>query len=118
MLLQIAKQHVCFGASTPSTLTGAPFLCADFAIITVSLQSSVTNGSLCTIIGTNDDGLTKALGTPSQTINAQGWSILTTLTAAGQYAITPGVRWINAFRDPGWGSAGSNATLKIGRAHV
>ena len=111
MTNRITKQHICFGAATPSTLTGAVWLAADYQQITVSVASSVTNGSRCTIVGTNDDGLSTALGTPSQTVNANGWSVVTTLTQSGLYEIVPGMRWLNAFRDPGWASATSNCTV-------
>lgn len=105
------KRHVCFGADAPSTLTGTAFYAGDFRVLTVSVDSKVTNGSRCTIIGTNDDGLCKALGTPSQTIGAGGWSIVTTITSRGVFTLDPGIRWLNAFRDPGWGSVVSNCTV-------
>lgn len=109
--LPITKQHVCLGASSPSALTGNVFCAADYQTLTVSFQSSVTNGSRLTIIGTNDDGFQSALGTPSQTLNAGGWSIVTVITSSGIYTMDPGIRWVNAFRDPGWASAGSNCTV-------
>ncbi len=94
----LSQRQVNLGANS-SNQTGGPWLVADFAQLSVSIQSSASNGSRTTIIGTNDDGLTAALGTPSQTVNANGWSIVTVITAAGLYSITPGMRWINAFRD-------------------
>ena len=104
------RQHVALGAAN-SNLTGAIWYTGDFNEISVSIQSSTASASRYTIIGTNADGFQSALGTPSQTVPAGGWSILTTLLGEGMYTVAPGARWITAFRDTISVSANSNVTM-------
>jgi hypothetical protein len=94
-------RHVALGADT-SNLTGAPWLVQDFARLSVSVQTSAATASAVTLIGTNDDGLQSALGTPSHATQQNGWSIITALTGPGIWNFDPGAlgfRWINAFRN-------------------
>ena len=100
MTLPLALRHVVFDPST-SVSTGSPWLAADAAQITLSIQTAVPAASRFTVIGTNDDGLRTALGTPLHTVDAGGWSIVTVLTAPGLYNIAPGLRWLNVFRASG-----------------
>lgn len=83
-----------------SNLTGRPWLIADFRQLAVSIETQTNSASRYTVIGTNDHGLNEALGTPSQTIPNDGWSILTTIVAQGIYTFDPmpGFRWLNVFR--------------------
>lgn len=108
----LSYRHVALGSQN-SNLTGAPYLVADLRQLTVSIQTSTASASRFTIIGTNDDGLQSALGTPSQTVPAAGWSIVTVLTQQGisVFDPAPGFRWINAFRDGFAVSAVSNASI-------
>ncbi len=106
----ITGRQVNLGAAN-SNLTGSPWFVGDAAQISVSIQSSTGSASRYTILGSNDDGLTAALGTPSQTVPANGWSIVTALTAQGLYSITPGFRWINSCRTVIDTSATSNVTI-------
>lgn len=94
-----------------SNLTGNPWFVGDAATLTVSIQSSTGSASRYTILGSNADGFQSALGTPSQTVPAGGWSIVTTITAAGIYTIDPGMRWINSCRTVIDTSANSNVTI-------
>lgn len=93
-------RHVVFDPST-SVSTGAPWLAADARQITLSIQTAKPAASRFTVIGTNDDGLQSALGTPLHTVDAGGWSILTVITAPGIYAMDAGARWLNVFRASG-----------------
>ena len=113
MALPLSFRHVALGADT-SNLTGAVWLVADFDKLTVSIQSSTASASRYTIIGTNDDGLQSALGTPLQTAPSAGWSIVTAITAQGIYGFdVTGLRWINVFRDGISVSAASNVTVAL-----
>lgn len=107
-----SQRQVMLGANT-SNLTGTPWLVQDAATLTISIQSSTGSASRYTVVGTNDDGLQSALGTPSQTAPAGGWSVVTTITSAGVYTIDPGVRWLNVFRDTISVSASSNVTVTL-----
>lgn len=94
----ISKQHLLLGANT-SNQTGAVALIADYAFISVSIQSTASNGSRWTFMGSNDNGITAALGTPSQTVNQNGWSLVTTIVNSGLYTISAPFRWLTCFRD-------------------
>ena len=96
----LSYRHVVFDPST-SVSTGAPWLAADAAQITLSIQTAKPAASRFTVIGTNDDGLREALGTPLHTVDAGGWSIVTVLTGPGLYNIAAGLRWLNVFRASG-----------------
>ena len=116
-MTNLAFSHVALGADT-SNRTGAPWLVADFAHLTVSVESSTASASRYTIIGTNDDGLRSALDTASPTVPSGGWSIVTTIVQQGLYGFdVSGFRWLNAYRDAISVSAASNATVLFnGRA--
>jgi hypothetical protein len=94
-----SARHVCHDATT-SNLTGRPWFTGDFAQMTVSVETQTNAASRYTVIATNDDGLRAPLGTPSQTVPAGNWSILTVITVQGLYALDPypGFRWVNVFR--------------------
>lgn len=94
----VSRQQILLGANT-SNQTGAVALCQDYAFISISIQSTASNGSRWTVIGSNDDGFAKALGTPSQTVSQNGWSIITTIVNQGVYTISAPIRWLNVFRD-------------------
>jgi hypothetical protein len=94
-----------------SNLTGNPYFVGDAATISISIQSSTGSASRYTILGSNGDGFQSALGTPSQTAPAGGWSILTALTAQGAYTLDAGVRWITSVRTVIDTSAASNVTI-------
>lgn len=96
----LAYRHVVFDPSTSGS-TGAPWLAADAQQITLSIQTAKPAASRFTVIGTNNDGLQTALGTPLHTVDAGGWSIVTVLTAPGLYNIAAGLRWLNVFRASG-----------------
>lgn len=96
----LSFRHVVFDQSA-SASTGAPWLAVDARQITLSIQTAVPAASRFTVIGTNNDGLSVALGTPLHTVDAGGWSIVTVLTAPGLYNIAPGLRWLNVFRASG-----------------
>lgn len=100
MTLPRSVRHVVFDPST-SVSTGAPWLAADMRQITLSVQTAVPAASRFTVIGSNDDGLQSALGTPLHTVDAGGWSIVTVVTAPGLYNIAAGLRWLNVFRASG-----------------
>ena len=106
----ISGRQVNLGAAN-SSLTGTPWFVGDYASLTVSVQSSTGSASRYTILGTNDDGLTAALGPPSQTVPAGGWSIVTAITSAGLYTLDTGFRWINSVRTVIDTSAASNITV-------
>lgn len=111
-----SQPFVMLGAAT-SDLTGSPMLIADYRQLSVSIQSSTASASRFTFVGTNDNGLSSALGTPSQTVPSGGWSIITTITNEGMYVLDTGFRWINAFRPGIAVSASSNVTITLqGRA--
>lgn len=94
-----------------SNLTGQPWFVGDAATLTVSIQSSTGSASRYTILGSNADGFQTALGTPSQTVPAGGWSFITAITSQGLYTIDPGFRWINSVRTVIDTSATSNVTI-------
>jgi hypothetical protein len=94
-----------------SNLTGGAWYVGDAATLTVSIQSSTGSASRYTILGSNGDGFQSALGTPSQTVPAGGWSIITTITSQGLYTIDTGFRWINSVRTVIDTSAASNVTI-------
>lgn len=96
----LSLRHVVFDPSA-SASTGAPWLAADARQITLSIQTAKPAASRFTVVGTNDDGLQTALGTPLHTVDAGGWSIVTVLTGPGLYNIAPGLRWLNVFRASG-----------------
>jgi hypothetical protein len=90
--------HTALGV-TNSNLTGAPWLVADYRQLTLSIETQTNTASRFTVIGTNDDGMQTALGTPSQTVPSDGWSIVTTVTAQGLYGFDIlGFKWVNIFR--------------------
>lgn len=96
----LSYNHVALDV-TNSNLTGRPFLVTDLRQLSLSIQSQTNTASQFTLIGSNDDGLRVALGTPLQTAPANGWSIITVLTSQGQYTFDPGAlgfRWVNIFR--------------------
>lgn len=103
-------RQISLGAAN-SNLTGTPYFVGDAATISVSIVSSTGSASRYTILGTNDDGLQSALGTPSQTVPAGGWSIVTALTAQGVYTIDSGLRWLNSVRTVIDTSANSNVSI-------
>lgn len=105
-----SQYQVNLGAAN-SNLTGSAWYVGDAATITVSIQSSTGSASRYTILGSNADGFTAALGTPSQTVPAGGWSIVTALTAQGVYTIDPGLRWLTSVRTVIDTSASSNVTI-------
>lgn len=110
------QPHVMLGAAN-SNLTGDPMLAADLRQLAISIQSSNASASRITFIGTNADGLSAALGTPSQTVPSGGWSLITTITNEGMYVVDTGFRWINCFRPNFSASAASNITVILqGRA--
>ena len=100
MSLPLALRHVVFDPNT-SASTGSQWLAADARQITLSIQTAVPAASRFTVIGTNDDGLRTALGTPLHTVDSGGWSIVTVVTAPGLYNIAAGLRWLNVFRASG-----------------
>lgn len=98
MALPLSYRQVALDVTT-SNLTGTPWCVADLRTLSLSIQTQTNSASQFTVIGTNDDGLQSALGTPLQTAPANGWSIVTTISAQGLYAFDPiGFRWINIFR--------------------
>ena len=98
MSLFRSARHVALDVTT-SNLTGAVWCVADFAHLTVSIESQTGDASRFTVIGTNDDGLQSALGTPLQTAPSDGWSIVTAITSQGLYGFdVTGFRWVNVFR--------------------
>ena len=106
-------RHVALDAST-SNLTGAPMFVGDFHHLTVSIQSSTASASRYTMVGTNADGFSAALPTPSQTVPANGWSVVSTIVNQGLFAFdVMGFRWVNIFRDGISVSAASNATVVL-----
>lgn len=92
----LSKSHVALGVAN-SSLTGAPWLIADFRQITLSLETQTNASSRYTVVGTNADGLQSALPTASQTVDG-AWSVITALTRQGIFEIPPGFRWLNVFR--------------------
>lgn len=93
-------RHVCLDV-TNSNLTGAPMFIGDLRQLSLSIESQVNTASAYSLIGTNADGFREALGTPSQTVMAGGWSHITALTTQGLFNFDPGAlgfRWINLFR--------------------
>lgn len=104
------QSHINLGAVN-SDLTGRVWFVGDATNLTVSIQTSTGSASRYTIVGNNDNGMTSALGTPSAATTQNGWSIVTVLTSAGLYSITPGFRWINSFRSVIDTSAASNVTV-------
>lgn len=106
-------REVVLGADT-SNLTGRPMFVGDFHYLTVSIQSSTASASRYTMVGTNADGFQTALPTPSQTVPANGWSIVSTIVNQGLFAFdVMGFRWVNIFRDNISVSAVSNATVVL-----
>lgn len=103
-------RQISLGAAN-SNLTGNPWFVGDAATISISIVSSTGSASRYTILGTNDDGFQSALGTPSQTVPAGGWSIVTVLTSQGVYTVDSGLRWINSCRTVIDTSAASNVTI-------
>lgn len=72
-----------------STATQSPWVfTGDYKRLSIQIAGS---GSNFTIEGSNDNGFTAAIANASQ---------LTVLTAAGEYSITPGCRWMR-FGRPG-----------------
>ena len=113
MSLFRAARHVALGADT-SNRTGAVWLVADFAHLTVSIQSSTASASRYTLVGSNDDGFGAALGNPSPTIPQNGWSHITAITSQGIYGFdVTGFRWVNAYRDSISVSAASNVSISF-----
>lgn len=110
----LTYRHVALGANT-SDRTGAPYFVGDLRQLTISIVSSTGSASRYTVVGTNDDGLRSALGTPSPLVPSGGWSIATVLTGQGLYAFDPtvGFRWINVYRDAVSVSAASNCTITL-----
>lgn len=105
------QRHVSLGNGN-SNLTGAVWFVGDAGTLSVSVQSSHSSaGSRWTLVGSNDDGFTAALGTPSYASAQNGWSVVTTLTQAGLYTIDCGFRWITSFRSNIEVSASSNVTI-------
>lgn len=98
--MHISRSHVALDV-TNSNLTGRPWLVQDFRQLSMSIETQTNAASRFSLIGSNDDGLQSPLGTPSQTIPADGWSHITCLTSQGLYNFDPGslgFRWINIFR--------------------
>ncbi len=113
MQVQGNFRHPILGADT-SNLTGRPWFVGDFHYLTVSIQSSTASSSRYTIVATNDDGLQSALGIPSQTVPANGWSIVSAIVNQGIYGFDVlGFRWVNMFRDGFSVSATSNVTIAL-----
>ena len=94
-----------------SLQTGNPWFVGDFQQLSVSIQSSTGSASRYTILGTNLDGFQSTLSSANPTIPANGWSIVTVLTAQGLYSVDVGFRWVNAVRDAISVSAASNCTI-------
>lgn len=85
---------------------------SDAFAISLSIQSSTGSASRYTIVASNQDEQTSGYSNPQlQTTPWGTWSIITTITAQGIYSITPGFRWIAAFRDAVSVSASSNVTM-------
>ena len=80
--------------------TSNPYLVQDAYSIQVSLLTQTT-ASAYTLQASNADGFTAA-------IPANSWSNATVLTAAGQYAVTPGMRWLRAIQ-----ASNSTATVAL-----
>lgn len=97
----LSYRHIALGVDT-SNLTGLPWFVGDYRQVSVSIESNAnaTGASRYTFIASNDDGFQAVLGTPSQTVPAGNWSILTTVTSQGIYTFDPtaGFRWLNVFR--------------------
>ena len=109
----ISKHKVILGVAN-SDLTGAPQLVQDLRQICLSIETQTGTASRFTVIGSNDNGLQSALGTPLQIDDTDGWSIVTTITARGLVAFDPGAlgfRWLNVFRP----SASSATIIMTGR---
>src|SRR2546426_8185013 len=80
------------GTSANSAVTQSnPCCVADWAAITASVPSMVSTASRFTIQGSNDEGFRAA-------IDANSWSLITSLTTTGLFSITAGVRWLRAQR--------------------
>lgn len=98
-MLPIPWRHTALDVRN-SNLTGAVAFIGDLRQLSVSIETQTGTASRFTFISSNDDGLREALGTPSQTIPSDGWSILTAITVQGMYTFDPtaGFRWLNVFR--------------------
>ena len=99
MPLPLAFKHTALTPPASSSITGTPWYVGDFAQVSVSIVSQTAAASRFTFVCTNDDGFQAALGTPSMSVPAGGWSILTVITAPGMYTFDPtaGFRWIQCF---------------------
>ena len=87
-----------------SSVTGGPFLIADYATLSVSIVT-ITTASPYTIQMSNADGFTAAIPEGS-------WSNVTLITAQGMYNIDPGPRWIRVLQT----ASNSSATVTIAGA--
>lgn len=104
------------GADT-SNLTSdmsVPAYTGDAFTISLSIQSSTGSASRYTIVASNQDENYSTYSNPQlQTAPSGTWSIITTITSQGIYSITPGFRWLAAFRDGNSVSAASNVTMQL-----
>ena len=98
-----SRSVTMLGAST-STSTSNPELVADFRQLALSITSSTASSSRYTVWGTAADGLQSAL-------QAQDWSVATTIVSQGVFTIDPGLRWLKVERDSISVSAASNVTF-------
>lgn len=95
------------GSTLSSTFTSNAFLVADWNAITLSYLTQAAAASTLTVQGSNNQGLLATSVTSNVTEGA--WSNLTVLSAAGMYAIEPGVRWMRCIRT----SADSMALVQL-----
>ena len=100
-----SRSVVLLGAST-STTTSNPELIADYKQLALSIISSTGSSSRYTVWGTAMDGLQSAL-------QAQDWSVATTIVSQGVFTIDPGLRWLKIERDAISVSASSNVTMAL-----
>jgi len=100
-----SRPTTLLGAST-STTTSTPQCVADFRMLSLSIISSTGSSSRYTVWGTAVDGL-------QSPIQAQDWSVATTIVSQGVFTIDAGLRWMKIERDNISVSASSNVTMTL-----
>ena len=101
------QRFVLLGASTSSTTNETfPVFVGDFRQLALSIESSTGSASRYTLYGSLENGFNASL-------RAASFSAVTAVTAAGDYTLDPGLRWVYAQRDTISVSASSNATITL-----
>ena len=103
------KHKVLLGndSALSSTITSNAQLVDGYRQLSISIETSGTSTRNVRIYGTNAQGLDSALV-------AENWSLVTTIPGAGIYTVDPGMRWLQADRNPfsvASQSATSNTTV-------